>query len=177
LLERRIVSEVFIREPSKVLLQYLGANQRVSATERYWIDVGCLSMALEIVTQIKAIESLAVTSDLGRAEAISALDTLLVDMQLKELAHEWYERLNRWRQPFFELESERAPIAGAGALSSRGPQSSDIASAPAAPLGTPSPPDGLRRLLEERRRSGLDGELDPESDGDDASRDAEPSQP
>jgi hypothetical protein len=65
----------FIARPTEVFRAYLKSTGRI---DELGFQLGRMSMALEIITQIKALEELrAIASDLGRAEAVSALDTLL----------------------------------------------------------------------------------------------------
>src|SRR5690242_2606658 len=65
---------------------------------------------MEIVTQIKCLEELrAIATDLGRAEAVSALETLLQDCGLQDAAYQMYERLSEWRRPKFYAEQ---PVPG-----------------------------------------------------------------
>jgi hypothetical protein len=100
---------VFIADPTGVFKAYIRSSGRVDDLQ---FNLGRMSMALEIITQIKALEELkAVVSDLGRAEAITALDTLLQDCGLREVAYEMYEKLNEWRHPKFlpVVSNERVP--------------------------------------------------------------------
>jgi hypothetical protein len=97
-----------------VFRAYLKSTGRI---DELGFQLGRMSMALEIITQIKALEELrAIASDLGRAEAVSALDTLLLDCGMRDVAYEMYEKLNGWRRPAFSPEPERGGISDAGAV-------------------------------------------------------------
>lgn len=87
----------FMMEPSKVLKSYLEMGKK----DQVWFDVGVLGMALEIITRIKFLEDLPVTTEVGRQEAITVLQTLLTEMGISEIAYEWYERLVTWRRVRF----------------------------------------------------------------------------
>jgi hypothetical protein len=95
-----VVSE-FIRDPSKVLLAYLGATEGVTAERKRWFEYGVVAVALEVITQIRALEAIPMSTEYGTAQAVSALHTLLTEMDLSIEAHELYEQLSRWRRPAF----------------------------------------------------------------------------
>lgn len=140
---------IFIKDPSKVLWQYLQTKRRPMVRELY--EYGKLAMALEIITVVKTLDSLPVISELGRQETVSVLQTLLTDMGLDELAYDVYEQLNEWRRPKFDAYVE------------------DLY-ARASELGTPSggspPPQRLEPSQQERRS--LDPSSSPEGPTDES---------
>jgi hypothetical protein len=106
---------------------------------------GRLSMALEIITQIKILEEVRVLSDSARAESISALHTLLTDCGLDDIGYVMYEKLLAWRKPKFvaenpELSQPTSVDAGASDWPQLPHQTSDLASFRAAL--EESPPHG-----------------------------------
>lgn len=93
----------FMAQPAQVFKSYLEAT----AFEDRWYQYGMLAMSLEIITRIKVLEELPVTTEVGRQEAITVLHTMLTEIGISELAHEWYDRLDEWRKPKF---SEERPV-------------------------------------------------------------------
>lgn len=65
-------------------------------------EAGRIGVALELLTQIKILQSLPLTADSARMEG--ALNGFLVDQKLLDEAEKWYERLDAWRQPRFNAE-------------------------------------------------------------------------
>jgi hypothetical protein len=96
---------MFIKHPTRIFAAWLKAQGRWSVVQRDAFNCGRLAMALEIVTQQRALEGLPVVSDLGREEAIAAMHQLLQDNDLDEIAYEWYEYLALWRRPTFEPDA------------------------------------------------------------------------
>src|SRR5262245_54266654 len=92
------MSVSYISHPSRLFRRLL----RPSVSEFEWYRYGQLSIGLEIVTQIKSLESLPVVSELGRQEAVSALTSLLMDMDLYDDSVNLYERLSETRRLSFE---------------------------------------------------------------------------
>jgi hypothetical protein len=166
---------VFIENPSRVLTAYLKAKGLKSAYCHPAYDCGRLAMALEIITQIKALESLPVVSDLGRQEAVTALYAVLTETGFEDEAYRWYEMLGEWRRPKFQgipvVVDEHVPP---GIVLLVGPPSEDQpASEESSPGGGPergpAPLGKPPSLLEERRTSGPVVQGSSESVGDDAS--------
>jgi hypothetical protein len=89
--------EEFMSEPAKVLKEFI----QLSRSSEGAYQLGCLGMALEIITRIKLLESLPITTEVGRQEAITVLQTMLTELGISDLAYEWYERLSEWRRPKF----------------------------------------------------------------------------
>jgi len=89
--------------PSEVFKLYLSGKVN---TDKDSYQYGMLAMALEIVTVIKTLEALPVTSVGTREESISVLHTLLQETGLDIYAYEWYERLDDWRRPKFVPDAE-----------------------------------------------------------------------
>ena len=90
----------FIADPSELFIEYLNSTGTTPRQLDY--QLGQMSMALEIITQIKTLEELKpLTSDTGRAEAVGALVTLLTDCGMLEVAYEMYSKLNQWRRHSF----------------------------------------------------------------------------
>ena len=87
----------FMRDPVGVLLQRLEPRE----WERAWFDHGVIALALELVTRIKLLEDVAVTTERERQAIISALQTILTDLELAPGIYELYDELSRWRQPRF----------------------------------------------------------------------------
>lgn len=85
----------FMADPSKVFRRYLKATP----SEERWYQYGMLAMSLEIITRIKVLESLPVTTEIGRQESITVLYTMLREIGIEEIAFEWYDRLSEWRKP------------------------------------------------------------------------------
>lgn len=96
----------YIMRPSEVFKQYLGIGMGVTPDDQF--QYGMLAFGLEIVTVIKTLEALPTTTPAARAEVISVLHTLLQDLHLDGFAYEWYERLNVWRRPSFQVQSNDA---------------------------------------------------------------------
>lgn len=89
----------FIARPSHVFKQYVRSTGSLDNTSYH---MGMMALALEIVTQIKVLEELKyIASDLGREEAVSALQTLLKDCGIHDAAYEMYDRLAEWRKVKF----------------------------------------------------------------------------
>lgn len=89
----------FIARPSHVFKQYVRSTGRLDNTSYH---MGMMALALEIITQIKVLEEMRyIASDLGREEAVSALQTLLKDCGIHDVAYEMYDRLAEWRKPKF----------------------------------------------------------------------------
>lgn len=115
----------FMKDPSRVLKAYLDSSpgRPVDSLDYH---VGRLSMALEIITQIKALEELPVMSDSARAQAVTALDTLLQDCGLRDVGYEWYDKLCEWRRvsllPLPVVPSERVPAGIAAVVDADGPR-------------------------------------------------------
>jgi hypothetical protein len=108
---------VFISNPTAVLQQYLSSHQRdkvVAKTDGfYW---GRLAMALEILTQMKIVQSLPFTDLTIQLE--SAYQSLLVDQGMMDEAQKWYERLDAWRAPRFVAETPSRGTRGLADVSS-----------------------------------------------------------
>ena len=106
----------FIARPTRVLIDYL--TQEVGSEPRMEFNLGRLAMALEIITVVKTIEDEVVPMlALQREEIVSVLTTLLRDQDLAEVAEEWYERLNQWRNVSFVPEPSLARSDDVGFLS------------------------------------------------------------
>jgi hypothetical protein len=106
-----------MKNPTSVWLSYLSVVYGHKLKGRAPFDYGRVAMALEIVSKIKLLESLPVTTEYGRQEAISALHTILVETGLAESVYDLYEQLNDWRRPKFapSQQPEPSPSATAGA--------------------------------------------------------------
>lgn len=102
---------VFMSHPSQVLMQYLASGERMGKMTAY--QAGKLSVALELLTQIKILHSMPLTEDSASLEG--ALQGFLVDQGLMDDAERWYERLDAWRTPTFVREAS----APAGVSSAR----------------------------------------------------------
>lgn len=89
----------FIARPSSLFKRYVRSTGSLDLGS---YQMGMMAMALEIITQIKMLEEIKVMDDFSRAEAVSALQTLLTDCGLSDPAYEMYERLNEWRALKFE---------------------------------------------------------------------------
>jgi hypothetical protein len=87
----------FMSEPAKVLRSYLQGTP----SEDRWYQYGMLAMSLELITRIKVLEELPVTTEVGRQEAITVLHTMLTELGISELAYDWYEKLDEARKPKF----------------------------------------------------------------------------
>ena len=71
------------------------------ATDRYGYQLGQLVVAMEILTVIKSLEDEVIAEGVGKACApaiISALGTLLIELELFDKAVEQYEWLNEARK-------------------------------------------------------------------------------
>jgi hypothetical protein len=109
-----------------------------------------MSMALEIITQIRILEEIRVMSDTAREEAVTAFHTLLQDCGLNDVGYEMYEKLLVWRKPTFIPDSglglplvidERVP-PGIAAVASGGQEVARVvglSSSPDAPSESESP--------------------------------------
>lgn len=113
----------YMANPSRVYREYI---EQADGAVRADFELGMQAMGLEIVSLIKNLESLPVVTDLGRSEAISALETLLVSLSLRDKVWDLYEFLCEWRRPSFDragggvsVASPQA-IAGAGVVSGQG---------------------------------------------------------
>jgi hypothetical protein len=95
----------YIADPIPILKQYLKSRRVVDKERELWFEYGCLAMALQVVTWIKTLEELPITTDVGRQETITALHTMLTELGIADEAYEWYDFLSQWRQ----LSFERAP--------------------------------------------------------------------
>lgn len=91
----------FMADPSKVFRRYLKATP----SEERWYQYGMLAMSLEIITRIKVLESLPVTTEIGRQESITVLYTMLREIGIEEIAFEWYDKLSEWRKPKLRRQS------------------------------------------------------------------------
>jgi hypothetical protein len=98
---------VFMSHPTAVLRQYL---KRYPPREDLLFGMGRLSMALEIMTQIKVLESLPYTQ--LTVQLASAFRTLLVDTDMADEAEKWYERLDAWRTPKFVEDHGISSVRG-----------------------------------------------------------------
>ena len=105
--------------PSNVLVAYL----KVGGRELDLFKLGMLGMALEIVTRIRVLESLPITTDVGRQEAIVCLHTMLVEMGLDDEAYQWYDVLGEWRKPKFVSDvASDLDVLSSAAVALRGVQ-------------------------------------------------------
>lgn len=145
--------EEFMSEPSKVLKECIQLSRQSEGA----YQIGMLGMALEVVTRIKLLESLPVTTEVGRQEAITVLQTMLTELGISELAYEWYDRLSEWRRPkfvpdSFEQQLEHAlPSDVDGGPLRPGPRSDGaLASDGGAPHGALALEAGTRESGEER---------------------------
>src|SRR5882672_8326782 len=93
------MSEGFMERPAKVLYDYVTSGN--VTTSEFWYQIGALGMALEIITRIKLLEDLPVTTEVGRQEAITCLQTMLTELGISDIAYEWYDILAEWRRPKF----------------------------------------------------------------------------
>lgn len=109
----------FLARPSDTLWSFLKASHGVDAWCERWYQYGQLAMALEMITLIKSVEYLPVVTDVGRAEITSAMQTLIEDMGLSDLAWEMYERLGEWRRVSF-VRDERAELVPEGSADADG---------------------------------------------------------
>jgi hypothetical protein len=89
---------MFIARPSTLLKEFV-ASQGWNLD----YDWGRMAMALEIVTQIKVLEEVKLMGDTARAQAVSALQTLLLDCGM-ESAYEVYDLIGNWRIKTFSAE-------------------------------------------------------------------------
>jgi hypothetical protein len=153
----------FIARPTEVFRAYLKSTGRI---DELGFQLGRMSMALEIITQIKALEELrAIASDLGRAEAVSALDTLLQDCRLRDIGYEWYDKLCEWRRvsllPLPVVLHEHVPAGIAAVVDADGPRLlgtiHEISSGPASPEVETAPDSTPPAEPEERHGQELDG--------------------
>lgn len=155
----------FMSEPAKVFKAYL----RGTASEDMWYQYGMLAMSLEMITRIKVLEELPVTTEVGRQEAITVLHTMLTEMDISELAWEWYEKLDEWRKPKFRPQSvyeqleqqlahaEPSDVPGGPLHLSRLPRShasllaseSEVLRDAASPTGSSRVPPAVRHGLDE----------------------------
>jgi hypothetical protein len=103
------MSESFMKDPSFVWLRYLEVVHSHKLKGRLPFDYGRVAMGLELVTKIKMLESLPVTTEFGRQESISVLHTILVEQGLAESIYDLYDKLNDWRKP--KILSD-APLPG-----------------------------------------------------------------
>lgn len=123
----------FIAKPTGLLKQYVASlGERMDSGS---FLVGQMAMALEIITQIKCLEDLKVMSDTAKAEAVTALETLLTDCGIHDSAYEMYDKLNEWRRLKFtpahpllrhddeQPSLERARIAHAVVSAAHAPRS------------------------------------------------------
>lgn len=149
------MTAVFMSHPTAVLRQFL-ADQKIDGRSFDW---GRLSLGLEVMTQIKILETLPLT-DLT-VQLTSAFRTLLVDAGVADEVEKWYERLDAWRAPRF-VSADRPTDRAFGASSSA-----------VAPEGSLRRVRRLRASLLERRDREPDttgdaiapsGEREPETD-------------
>lgn len=149
----------FMTEPAKVFKAYL----RGSRSEDRWYQYGMLAMALEIISRIKLLEDLPVTTEVGRQEAITCLQTMLTELGISDIAYEWYDILAEWRRPkflpahasAFDAQLERAlpsdslggPLRPGGLPHSH---ASLLASEPEVLRGALAPLEGTDELQQER---------------------------
>ncbi len=149
----------FIQSPSKLLLEYLIKRGMVAGKrERRVFEAGILAMGLEIVTVLKTLEGIPITSEAARAETESVLHTLLVEMGIADHVYELYGNLDEWRKPKFRAAvPAHAPAANADAAavaeSLRLGQTSEPSSLPEAHAETEVPQDEPREPDEEHRSS------------------------
>jgi hypothetical protein len=131
--------EEFMSEPSKVLKECI----QLSRSSESAFQIGMLGMALEIISRIKLLESLPVTTEVGRQEAIVCLQTLLTEVGISDLAYDWYERLSEWRRPKFVSDEYEVPDALVSAAEARRDALSQLPSTPELPSArrTPDPAD------------------------------------
>jgi hypothetical protein len=92
---------VLIARPSEVWREYVRSTGRI---EGFSWEMGRMAMALEIITQIKILEEIKVMGDTARAQAVTALQTLLQDCGMGETAWQIYEDLDKWRRVRFYAE-------------------------------------------------------------------------
>jgi len=92
----------FMAQPSEVLKSYV---QLARVSENAY-KLGMLGMALEIVTRIRVLESLPITTEVGRQEAIVCLHTMLQELGIEEETYEWYDKLSEWRKPKFRRDGD-----------------------------------------------------------------------
>jgi hypothetical protein len=107
------MTEAFIKNPTEVWMQYLDVGYGRKLKGHALFDYGRVAMGLEIVTKIKMLESLPVTTEYGRQEAISALHTILVEQGLAESIYALYDELNDWRKPKFRPSSQQLGLSRA----------------------------------------------------------------
>lgn len=160
--------EGFMAEPAKVLHGYVTSGGMTLSEFGY--QIGALSVALEIITRIKLLESLPITTEVGRQEAITVLQTMLTELGISDLAYEWYEKLSEWRKPKFIPQGQferledalaRGVVSDAPGAPLRPSQGSDDApsSEPEVRRGGPSPLGSsvagqlARRSLDEAARA------------------------
>lgn len=151
------MAAVFMSHPTTVLLQYLSKEDQVRRIgKKSPFEWGRLAMALEILTQMKILQSLPLTDLTIQLE--SAFQALLVDTGMMDEAERWYEKLDAWRTPRFIAES---PIP----RTSRAFGASSVA---ASPEGSLPRTRRLRSLLPERQSP-----RDPKTSGSEELPDAE----
>ena len=136
---------MLIARPTEVFKEYVRSTGRVD--EISW-ELGRMSMALEMVTQMMILQDLNVASDVGRAEAVTALSTLLQDCGMEEVAFQMYRKLGRWRTTRFVAVPE--PSQPTIAVSD-GQLSMDLSSSAASPAPSTSRRGKPRALPSERR--------------------------
>lgn len=145
----------YIRNPTRTFLQFLSATSEVTHDRILWYNLGQLSMALHIITVIKTLEQLPVVTDHGRQEAISALQTILTELDLADDAYELYEKLGEWRKPTFEPEPSPSGTSGAGVEWTQAPRLHGLSSPDASPPGRLALSERpLEGRLERRSRDG-----------------------
>ena len=99
---------MLIARPTETFKDYVRATGELDSVS--W-ELGRMSMALEVITQIQILQDIAVMDDGPRAQAVTALTTLLQDCGIEEPAFKMYERLGQWRLKRFVAEPEPSPPA------------------------------------------------------------------
>jgi len=103
-------------DPMRVFKLYLQQHESMTSHDNFWFELGISAMALQIVTWIKTLERLPVTTDVGRQEAIVAMQTLLNELGLWDSAIEVYEKLAEWRRPKFRVEHDASQRGNDGVV-------------------------------------------------------------
>lgn len=155
----------YMVNPTRVFLQFLSTTHEATTRDLTWYSFGQASMALHIITVIKTLESLPVVTEHARQETISALQTILTDLDMADESYELYERLGNWRMPTFDREPSPPGTSDAGVHADwiQVPRSPGPSSLDASSRGRAAP---SARLLEERReRRSPDGSSTSESEG------------
>ena len=87
----------FMARPTDVLVSFMAHRREMPENMiREMLPLGRLSMALEIITVMRLLEEHQLMAE--HEAMVACLQTLLVDQDYGELAHEWYEHLAEWRR-------------------------------------------------------------------------------